>query len=178
MQKPLLFLPTTSLHLHHSKPASINDSWTADKAARSGSISEMVCWTSSLVSRSHSLRIVDLSKSWKPSRTEHPRSRSSKMFAITSQRSFWQQKARLATGWMFCREMDGDTYAPCFSLTGFVLLSAALLWHQRIGVREKINHKYNIKKGKSTTIQLAILVCSYVLQKGILILQPPALSIQ
>ena len=83
-----LFLSKASSHLHHSKPASINDSWTADKAARSGSISEMVCWTSSLVSRSHSLRIVDLSKSWKPSRTENSRSRSSKIFAITSKRVF------------------------------------------------------------------------------------------
>ena len=86
--KNLCFFSTTSLHLHHSKPAPINDSWTADKAAWSGSMSEMVCWTSSLVSRSHSLRIVDLSKSWKPSKTEHSRSWSSKIFAITSKRVF------------------------------------------------------------------------------------------
>ncbi len=94
----------------------------------------------------------------------------------TKNPAFWRGEVYV---WGLCREMDSDNIiAPCFSPKGLVLLSAALLWHQRIGVREKINHKHNIKMGKSITIQLATLVCSYVLQKGILILQPPALSIQ
>ena len=51
MQKPLLFLPTTSLHLHHSKPAPINVSSTSAKALGSKSMSAMVLATSSRVMR-------------------------------------------------------------------------------------------------------------------------------
>ena len=82
--KNLCFFSTTSLHLHHSKPAPINDSWTADKAAWSGSMSEMVCWTNSRVMRNHSFRVADLGQSSRPSRIDPP-GIPSRITAITSQ---------------------------------------------------------------------------------------------
>ena len=63
---------------------------------------------------------------------------------------------------------------------GFIQSLLSPIWVK--GLRdqeyEDIIQKANTNKGKSTRIQLPILVCSYVLQKGILNLQPPAFSIQ